>query len=382
MRCLVHAIAALAIWNLGLSVAAQPPAQQPQSPPREAPQQAPKPKEISSGTVIGGKTLQDWIQDLKDRDPSIRENGLATLKLYGAVAREAVPLILKLFRDTDASVRVNAVIALGLIGMDEPHFKDGVAALVRALSDKELIVRYHAAMSLGRLGPDARDAIPNLIPLVRSDSYASGGCWEVRKAAVFALGSISMDRDNGPDPRATAALVSAFNDISSQVRLEAVIALIVLGPSATGRDKLLIQQGLLGLTKKERNKHVLIWAHVGLMRMDGVDEGNLQAISKHLKATEATVRSHVGRALGTIGPEAKSRVPELIDAIQHEDDPQALIWLVWGLARVHTGDPAPRAIKALEELQKHKLEAIRLAAAEGLAMIRGKPVQENQLPSR
>ena len=379
MRSTLRGTVVLVSLAVTAAALAQPPgtAQPPNlAPPREAP----KPKDISSGAIVGGKNLAEWIQDLKDKDPSTRENALATLKLYGGVAREAAPLIINLLKDRDVSVRVNATIALGLIGMDEKDQKDGIAGLIRLLGDGQLLIRYQAAMALGRLGTDAKEAIPALIPLVRQDSYASGGCWEVRKAAVYALSSVAAERNN-PDSRAIVALIGAFNDVSAQVRLEAVIGQILLGPGTTGKEKLMVERALLPLTK-DRSKHVQIWAHMALMRMDKVSETHLVAIAKHLKAPEATVHSHVGRALGTVGSEAKSRVPELIDAIQSEDDPQALLWLVWGLARIQYGDPAPRAVDALKKLLEHKLEPIRMAAAEALEMLKGKMRDEKSLPSK
>src|SRR5688572_19291989 len=116
MRSLHHLTVATAV-ALGLAGPARA-QQQPNTTPPGSGQvkEVAKPKEISSGTVIGGKTLTDWMNDLKDKDPAVRENGLATLKIYGSSAREASPMIIKLLKDGDTSVRVNAAIALGLIG--------------------------------------------------------------------------------------------------------------------------------------------------------------------------------------------------------------------------------------------------------------------------
>jgi HEAT repeat protein len=385
MRPVLHLTVATAVFVVGICVSPTQAQQQPNTKPPGGGQQdvkeLAKPKEISSGTVIGGKTLGDWMNDLKDKDPAVRENGLATLKIYGTAAREAAPLIIKLLRDGDTSVRVNAAIALGLIGMDDINMREGISGLARLLADGQLVVRYQAAMALGRLGPDARDAIPNLIPVVRPDGYASGHCWEIRKAACFALGSVAADKENGPDSRAIGALIGAFNDSCHQVRLEAVIAILVLGAPATGREKIAINNALRPLAK-DRNKHVQIWASMALMRMDKVIEENLALIAKHLKATEASVRQHSARALGTVGPEASSCVPNLVDALQHEEDPQTLLWIVWGLVQVQIKEPSPRAVSALTGLLKHKLDPIRHAAQEALEMLKGKNRKEESLPGR
>jgi HEAT repeat protein len=324
-------------------------------------------REMSRGTTFAGKNLDQWIQDLKSKDPSVRENAIATLKLYGSVAREATPILAnRCLFDYDVSVRVNAAITLGFIGADANDVDAMVAGLCKALGDSESIVRYQSAMALGRLGPDAKAAIPHLIPLLKSDPYSKRHSWELRKSAAFALGSAAVNRQDGPDPRATAALVDVLGDVSGQVRLEAVLSLIVLGKPDKQADQLRIEVGLARLLK-DPNKHVLIWARIGLMRLQGVNPKHLIEIAKLLKEPEATVRSHVGRALGTVGPEAKSRVGDLVDALQVEQDPLAVYWIVWAMLQI--GDPSPRAITALKQLSQSKDPDLRAMGEEGLKML-------------
>ena len=53
---------------------------------------------------------------------------------------------------------VLAVIAIGVIGLDEKEVTAGVTALTHLLSDNQAIVRYQGALALGRLGVDAKPA--------------------------------------------------------------------------------------------------------------------------------------------------------------------------------------------------------------------------------
>jgi HEAT repeat protein len=324
-------------------------------------------RELSRGSTFGGKNLDQWIQDLKSKDPSVKENAIATLKLYGTVAREATPILAtKCLVDNDVSVRVNAAISLGFIGADDKDLETTVAALCKALNDSESIVRYQSAMALGRFGTDAKAAIPHLIPLLKADPYSKRHSWELRKAAAFALGGAAMNRQEGPDPRATNALVEVLGDVSHQVRLEAVLSLIVLGRPDKQVDRARIEAGLTRLFK-DPNKHVQIWSRLGVMRFQDVNEKHLVEIGKMLKEPEATVRSHAARALGTVGPQAKSRVHELVDALQAEQDPPTVYWIVWAMVQI--GDAAPRALAALKQLTQSKDPDLKMIGEEAIKML-------------
>src|SRR5207249_1982473 len=101
-----------------------------------------------------------------------------------------VPQILKAMEDPDASLRVNAIITLGFIGMDEGDREKGVQALIRRLPDPQGIVRFQAARALGNLGIDAASAIPALARNTLQDRTT----WEIRGAAANALGSVAWDK--------------------------------------------------------------------------------------------------------------------------------------------------------------------------------------------
>lgn len=318
----------------------------------------------SSGTIIGGKTLYQWIQEVKDPDPSVKENAIATIKLYGSTGRVAASAIIPMLEQRDVSLKVNAAITLGIIGMEEKDLSRGVNGLIRKLGDSEAIVRFQAATALGRLGSDGRAAIPNLITTLRD-----GSSWEIRKAAAEALGMVSFDRQTGPDLRSIRALAKVLDDSCAQVRLSAILALIVLGPPATGADKTAAIHALQGCFK-DRDKVVMIWARMGQMRMDGnITEAHLTAIAKYLKGNELSPRTHASRALGTIGPEAKSRVPDLMAALD-DNEPLVLTWSAWALGQI--GPPAAKALPRLESLKGHKDEGIRQTALEAIERIETK----------
>ncbi|HEV3118310.1 MAG TPA: hypothetical protein VGY58_14765, partial [Gemmataceae bacterium] len=82
-------------------------------------QQPAEKKEIKkkrSAERVNGKTMDEWMRDLKEKDVSTRERAIAALKMYEEEAREVAPAVIKAIDDRDMSLRVNAIITLGFIG--------------------------------------------------------------------------------------------------------------------------------------------------------------------------------------------------------------------------------------------------------------------------
>lgn len=274
---------------------------------------------------VGGKTLDEWIKDLqpesKNRDPSMRQTAIGALTQFGEGAqKKGGSLLILALSDPDGSLRVNACIAIGNIGLDARDMDKGVTALVRLLTDTQAIVRLHATMALGRLGPAARAAIPKLT----KDTINDKSSWEIRKTAAQALGSIAVDRENGPDAQTVGALTRAIHgqyaDVCSLVRLEAIVSLSVLGVSSRAGEVQSVMKTLEG-AMKDQDKGVEIWARVltlGFNR-DLPPEPHLKVIGKYLTNSDMQVRAHAARSLAAMGPRAKSLIPALIDNLRDKE---------------------------------------------------------------
>ena len=61
---------------------------------------------------VGDKKLSQWIADLRNSDPSIREEAIVAITFFGPAAAEAVPALLDRLHDSDASPRAKAIVAL------------------------------------------------------------------------------------------------------------------------------------------------------------------------------------------------------------------------------------------------------------------------------
>ncbi|HEV3205278.1 MAG TPA: HEAT repeat domain-containing protein [Gemmataceae bacterium] len=315
--------------------------------------------------TVGGKKIDQWIAEIRSPDPGVREKAIRAVTLYDKKeGRKACRALIVELADQDVSLRVNAVMALGMIGFDEENLKRGVEALARLVAnDPQQIVQLQAAATLSTIGPDAKAAIPQLVLAVRN-TYTS---WEVRKAAAAALRTVALAKE-GPDPRAFPALIGTLGDISTEVRLEALMSLIILGAPSDSND---LQKAKLAFEKaiKDKDKVVSIWARVALMRIDKISELHLIAIGQMLKALEVPVRVNAASALGAMGPEAGSQVSHLIEALNDTEE-TVIAGAIAALGLM--GDEGEKAISALTPFTTSQNEFFKLLAIEAITKISDK----------
>jgi HEAT repeat protein len=332
---------------------------------------------------INGKTMIEWMNDLKSKDPSVVEYAVANLKVFQQEARDASREIIKFAKARDTSLKVNAIISLGWIGFYDNDLQEGVNVLTQALHDNQEIVRYQAAVALRGLGPKAYPATGALISTLRNSNS-----WEVRRAAAATLGLVAKENplDKGFDRGAFAALVDTLGmnngqgDSAQEVRMEAIISLIRLGLPGQPADRNKEKQALYTMATSSRQPpKVSIWAHAALWMLDKptgqnspykAGQQHLAAIAKFLKSTDLQSREHAVRALGVIGPDAASRVPDLIDIL--EDKNPGIVGLTC-VALSNMGDAAREALPVLEKMsQRHPDDGVREAARLAVEKIKEK----------
>lgn len=329
----------------------------------------------SSGSIpndINGKTLEEWIKQIDNPDPSLREQAIRSVMLFGPTARRAIPALVRQVRNNnDLNPLANSIIALGQliqVEKDPEYARSAVNALIQALNNDQAIIRYQAAMALGYCGTNARPAVPKLAQMINDRSS-----WETRKAVCFALGWAGKDERMIPDMRALTALVDAIDDLSKEVRLEALQGLINLGPPDAGQNtaqmKILLERRL----KADKDKSVVIWVRVAMMRLDEkqINDQNLTIIAKLLKDSDIDIAVQAARAMFYIGRESKNKLAELVEALQHPDA-RMRQQVVQTIERI--GPAAERAIPALELIaQRDKEEPVREAAKAAIKTIKGTP---------
>lgn len=323
---------------------------------------------------VGGKKLEEWMTELKSGDPSVRLAALQAIPAFGSTARKAGSAIIANLAHGDASVRANAAIALGLIPLDDKDVSKAVAALESRLqNERQAVCRFHVTLAVAQFGTDAKDCIPRLLNVAQDPESC-----EIRKAGVHALARVAAaEGNNPPDARAFPVLIGRLNpeprygEPSVLVRLEAAIALSMLGPPASPTDLKKVQDALLArIVSKTEDDSVRIWSSMALMSVNNnVNEKELAAIGEFLKSTKLTTRMQAARALGEVGAKAKPQVPALVKMLT-DSEPMAVLAACWALSEI--GDTSQQVVQGLTTVaEKHKDDNVKKIGKEALARIKG-----------
>jgi HEAT repeat protein len=300
---------------------------------------------------LEGRSLSQWVQDLKHPDPCIRERALAALPLFGPAASnpEVIGLVIERTTDRDASPKVRAVLVLNLLDIKPTEVHRVVNALTLRLDDSQSQVRYAAAVGLQRFGEESRPAVEKLASWARDPT-----AWEIRRACLLALTHAGRNcKAGGSDPRAVRAMINARNDATVEVRLAAAMGLGMLGkPTSDTRLGGSVDEALRFLVK-DHDKRVVIWTHLSQMAVDNkVNDTTVLAIAHLLSASDAPVRLHATRALAALGPKGKIALDSLLDAIQDKDDEVAISAID---AVVQMDERSARVYTALNDLSQSKV---------------------------
>jgi HEAT repeat protein len=161
-------------------------------------------------------------------DSAVRLPAARTLGSFGEAARGAVPTLIELI-DEYPHYHM-AVHTLGRIG---PGATQAIPALLALFDrpDPSREARLNAALALGAIGVEAREALPRFRDELAAQDFseASG-----RYRATLAAAIVKM---SGPDDPAIVAYVKRLDRAQSSwkpmTRVEAVKALVALGPAAT-----------------------------------------------------------------------------------------------------------------------------------------------------
>jgi HEAT repeat protein len=320
-------------------------------------------KPTAPPSEVAGRTLSQWMAELKHPDPSNREEAIRAITLFGPASSEVVTVLLDRCMDRDMSPKVRAVQALAVMELRKEDVPRVIEGLDRRLKeDTQVEVRYQAACALLRFGTGMRMALDGLCAGVQDSS------WEVRHVCVLALPAAGQT-DSGPDPRATRALLAGLRDGASKVRVDAAVGLGAMGKPANSVMLLEVERGLQA-TMTDRDRSVAVWSVVSLTLLDRPIDGGLNLVGKALTHSDQRVRLHAARAAAVLGPKAiKHCVPGLLEMLKSRD-PAEIVMACAALGEM--GDPGEQASTALHDLigDKNLDENLRKFAEETLKKIR------------
>jgi HEAT repeat protein len=274
---------------------------------------------------IGGKRMKQWLTDLGTRgDPAVRAAAIVALLQFGDTS--IVPDLVNLINrpEPDTSVRIKAVVALGLLPIPKAHRERAIKCLANVIkNDLQSVIRYEAIKSLMQFqqlkGEERVSTIPALVANVNAH-----GNYELRILAIKALMIAGPDK-TGPEASVINALilhVLPSQELSAEVRLNAIMALGSLGrPNNATLVQTIIRN--LRSAAETRNRAIRIWSHVALLVLDADNnyEKELQEIVKTLEdVPEAAMKKHALMALAALKENSNKYVPNICRVLRKEKD--------------------------------------------------------------
>ncbi len=344
---------------------------------------------------VGGRNAQSFIKDMLDADPAIRVVALKTLPAFGPEVKKATTpdgkvtygqaLLARINGQTekDPWVRLAAFETIAVLGFEEERDGKEAVRMLGIIAEGNPALRAQAVQTLATFGNRGEPSVQYLVggPVLADPSF------ETRRSIAAALGLIGTDPKTGPNPRALNCLAGTLiNDSSVAVRLEAMQALVMLGPphhkgmvtdpmDPTKKIEIMVpdtpaaKKYLEAVRKRlaphtprpgeamnptgvvEPNKQVEIWARVVMMRFDPADEinkENLDGIARYIKEEEVGPKIQALTVLGMLGDAGAKRIDDVVNALLSED-PYVVYTAATSLASM--GTAAKPAIPALEQLR-------------------------------
>ncbi|MFQ5952385.1 MAG: HEAT repeat domain-containing protein, partial [Candidatus Omnitrophota bacterium] len=306
--------------------------------------------------------------------------------LVRRIFRDPVKWNLKRIKHKKATVRVNAVSALGSLGAVDERI---VSALRKALDDETKLVRKAAARALGKIGPDAIAAIGDLKKL----AFKKGEDPRVRITAAKALGTTGLtgisalggkltDKDAqnrvfaaqmlgelGPDtPKIKMifpALEDALEDPEVEVREAALEAFESLNELIRERT---IKKLTADLTDKKdpdvRNNAVEELRKLGKLTMGYEIKKN----TADLADNDPDIRRGGAEALGEMGLIAKEAIPVLAAAAREDADENVRVTAIIALGEISPTDLNAKPV-IVESLKDTNPSQVRAAAIRTLSSV-------------
>ncbi len=209
-------------------------------------------------------------------------------------ASAEIAKVISCFESGEEEICAQAAETLKTVG------KKAVDPLKASLADKNSNVRFWSVQTLAHIGPDAAGASKELLACVHdSDS-------KVRYKAVYALGRLGVKTDGVFD-----GLVKALEDSDLDVSTEAIAALDALGTPP--------KEAVPALAKLAQNSGSEPVRHAATSLLGKAGAAAVPSFRDLLKTTKQRQDQHVVfLAVGSLGAEAKSLLPELDLALENQ----------------------------------------------------------------
>lgn len=244
--------------------------------------------DADAGPRYQGWPARLWLRQFEDLDPNYRLEAIKALGILAKKNKDLIPVLLASLKDDSDEVGQWGAYALSGFG------EEVTPSLVKILKDKTSVTaQIHAAYALGLTQPRPKTAVPALAEALKEND------WNLRKAAVKALGEI------GPDAKpALPTMADVFRQFLEKMNKDA----------AARRDK----SPSVILRRKSGPPDDESAAIAMLRSMVKIDpKASVPSLILPLEQNESeyVVNSAV-KTLGDIGPGAKAAFPIMVGVFE------------------------------------------------------------------
>lgn len=327
---------------------------------------------------------------MKDKVASVRDRSASAVGEIGDDAREAIPDLIALLGDSDSRVRESAAKALGAFttldktavaplvelfsedirtsfaagyaaGAVAKTGKAGVGRLVTALRDSSSGVRKYAARGLGLIGPDAKEALPQLVRLLKTDRDT-----DVRREAATALGRIGTDTEE--------SLVTLIDLVKSRNKDLLLSAIMAIGDSHA--DSVEAVECLVPFLS-DPDLDARLFATMSLRMLKARTKLSINLLKLSLRHPNRSIRYQSALALASHGPAAEDATAELVEQLPEQNN-STRVAFAYALGCVAPKRKA-EAIKILLEAAGDSDLGVRLDACERCIALNPEEIPESVL---
>jgi hypothetical protein len=198
--------------------------------------------------------------------------------------------------------------------------------------------------ALGRIGPEAKDAIPKLMAIKAND----------RDGGIFAEWAVEEIQSKPHSEAILSAMARATTNYDKAIAEPAVVFLRDGGRASLAMPPLLEMLSVKGSGPYKESGSWAIYPIYAVERIAMLGPYGKEAVgplTAALKASDALLREHAARALGEIGPEAKSALPILLAMLsdKHGKNWQGMADEFWrGVVKRAIQQIDPEALPAAE----------------------------------
>ena len=247
----------------------------------------------------------------------------------------------------------NSTLAIKTLGLIGPDAHDAVPVLLDNLESSKLSGgSIESATALGMIGVKDRSVVSALVGLLdvdrtdvsSSNSNRKRSTWTtpdqsaLRKSVAKPLGQLAAHADLSVP--ALIALMDFYYIGGSEGQNLAIEAVMAFGSEA--------RQAIPKLTELLSNSNTMQKAKAALHAIDPDSSGTTIYLSAQLSSQETLSQIRAAKALGILGPEARSAMPALLDIADSSDDELVASWSGYALWKIDPASHDPdRAVPAL-----------------------------------